>query len=361
VLFCISNAMARSICAGDIDSIDCLNRLLDSRKSGLLLMYSTDRTAKLVSDYLDGMGNKRLADLFKTVSRRFREKKGMLKELSRFVFLTTKVTGRPKFKGKVIYTSPKNVISSNLLYPPILLGENLTDCELYVNAIAQHYTELPRSLREIRLSQRFEPGGGNNTHTSYSRHKNLGIDLCLCIVDSDRGFPAESAGDTAKFVQNVDKNGQSPYCSHLLIDAYSAENLLPLDEISRQYRIGKSEKQVAAFEIVDKVRKLPSWRYLPLKKGIKGKDLKTNSARSTYWNSELAQVGINQLCCAVLNCSCDIIPNVNEKTLARALEPANSSWQHTLNNEKNSEIRENYRIISQEVRSWLCVGAALRL
>lgn len=361
MLFCISSSMARSICAGNLDSIDCLNRLLDSRKSGLLLMYASSTTTNLIFDYLQSAGNKRLADLFKTISRKFREKTGVLKDLSRFVIITTNIKGKPKFRNRIIYSSPVNIINSNLLYPPILLGENLTDCELYVNAIAQYYTELPRSLREIRLSQRFEPGGGNNTHTSYSRHKSLSLDLCLCIVDSDKSCPTESSGDTAKFVQNVDKNDQSPYCSHLLIDAYSAENLLPLDEINRQYKIGKNEQQIADFNVVENIRKLPSWRYLPLKKGIKGKDLKSSSARSAYWNAQLSLIGVKTLCCSTSNCECQIVPNLNEKTLARSLENNNSNWRQSLNNEKNPVIRENYKIISHEVRSWLCVGSPLRI
>jgi hypothetical protein len=324
-------------------------------------MYSTQSTATLITDYLDNAGNKRLADLFKTVSRKFREKKLMLQDLSRFVVITANIKGQAKIKGKIVYTSPTNVINSNLLYPPILLGENLTDCDLYVNAIAQHYTDLPRSLREIRLSQRFEPGGGNNTHASYSRHKNLAIDLCLCVVDSDKACPTENAGDTAKFVQNVDKSGRSPYCSHLLIDAYSAENLLPIDEIGRQYEIGKSAKQISEFSVVEEIRNLSSWRYLPLKKGIKGKDLKSNSARAAYWKLQLAQLGIGTPCCAVDDCSCSIVPNVSEKTLAKSLETANSSWRRTLNGEKNAEIRENYLVISKEVRSWLCIGNPLRI
>lgn len=360
MLFYISKSVANGILSGDVDCLDCVLTLLDSRKRGLLLLYSSDQTAKLIIEFFMQNGNIRQAELFRSIARRFREKKQMLEDLTKLFIISTKPKNGVDEKGRIVRVSPKVVNTSNILYPPIFLAEDLTDCQFYVNGIASNFTDVPTSMRELRLFERFEPGGGNNIHFSYTHHKALSRDLCLCIIDADRACPADGIGQTAKMVVKADQLKTVPFCSHILIDAYSAENLLPIDEIERQFSIGKTKAEISSFEVAKLLHGSLSWHYLPLKKGIKGKDVKGTSARAIFWNAQLKKIGIAVDCCDIDNCSCNFVPNISDKTLATAIKPSSSEWRKRLNFESNLAVKENYARISHEVRSWLCVGLPLR-
>ena len=361
MLFCLGTSFGKSIATGNRESIDCLMRILDSRKRGLLLIYSSNKTINLITSYFQKKNDSETVELLSTVSKKFRHKKQLLKDLTAFVLIGCLERSNPYRRGNIIYATPNFINKSNVLYPPILLGENLTDCELYAEGISRYFIEgIPQSLSELQLFDRFESGGGNSTHYSYSRHKEKGIDLCFCIVDSDRAHPKKGFGDTATFVANVDKNHKSPLCDNLIIDMYSAENLLPMDEIERQFNIGKSPQQISSFSIIKKIRDMTSWRHLPLKQGINGSDLKKTNMRSQYWADELQAAGMTLPCCEDPACSCNLVPSISDKTLANALKPENAGWRSKVNKEDSPDIRADYSKISTELRSWLCVGAPIR-
>ncbi|WP_274106747.1 hypothetical protein [Acidovorax benzenivorans] len=361
MLFCLGKSFANSIAAGDRDSIDCLLRMLDSRKRGLLLIYSSNKAIDLIVAYFQQSGDGETVELLRTMSKKFRHKKQLLKDLTAFVLVGCSGKRNPRRRGNVIHVAPDFINKSNVLYPPILLGENLTDCELYAEGISKNFIDgIPQSLSELQLFDRFESGGGNSTHYSYSRHKQKSMDFCFCIVDSDRAHPSKKLGDTAKFVVNVDKNHKSPLCDNLVIDMYSAENLLPMDEIERQFNVGKSQQQISQFAIAKKIRGMNSWRHLPLKQGINGGDLKKVDMRSQYWAGELKAAGMTLPCCEDPSCSCNLVPSISDKTLATALKPENAGWRSKLNREDSQYIRSDYSKISTELRSWLCVGAPIR-
>lgn len=361
MLFCLAPSFSKSLISGNIESIDFLTTLLDSRKRGLLLVYASAKTTSEIKAYLRSTNNNHNIELFYTISKKFREKKELLKNLSTYVFVRSTETSIPRKKGRVILTSPKFINRSNLLYPPIFLGENLTDCELYADKISKYFTsDIPISLANLSISDRYEPGGGNSTHASYLRHKKKGIDLCFCIVDSDRNHPKEGNGTTAKFVENIDKIEKSALCRHLVIDMYSAENLLPIDEIERQFNEDKNEAQIKQFLIIKNLRKMSSWRHIALKKGIKGKDLKKGDEKSKFWKNQITLLGENTVCCTNTGCDCIIIPSISDRTLSNSLQREDINWSLYLNNEDNPIIRSDYVKISSEIRSWLCVGSPLR-
>ncbi len=361
MLFCLAPSFSKSLISGNVESIDFLTRLLDSRKRGLLLVYCSAKVTLEIKQYLKLTNNNHNIELFNTISKKFRAKKQLLEDLSIYVFVRSGDSNPPQKKGRMILTSPKFINRSNLLYPPILLGENLTDCDLYAEKISKFFTrDIPISMASLSLSDRFESGGGNSTHASYLRHKQKGIDLCFCIVDSDRNHPEEENGDTAKFVENVDKIKKSSICSHLVIDMYSAENLLPINEIERQYKEGKSEAQIKKFLIIRKFRSISSWRHIALKKGIKGNDIKKGDKKSNFWGKQINLIGENTICCSAAECSCVIVPNISDKTLSRSLQKEDINWSDSFNQEENIDIRSDYIKISTEIRSWLCVGSPLR-
>ena len=361
MLFCIGRSVATALGRGDTEALDFIITLVESRKRGLLLIYASAKTVDSVCTCLVKLGHVRTAELLGSIAKRFREKKQLLKDLTRFVIVGAHgKSPRLHKRGRIVYLPAFVINRSNMFYPPVLLGEDLSDCELYVNRLAAGYAlGVPVSMREMKLSQRFEPGGGNNTHTSYGRHKQLELDFCLCVVDSDRTCPTNSVGDTAKFVMKVDQTSQSALCRYILIDTYSAENLLPIDELEYHFKIGKSAAQIESFSLIRRMRELDAWQYLPLKKGIKGKDMRSAKGHGVFWRQTLDSMGAKVDCCVMEDCECRVVPNIGEKTLAHALDPSRN-WVSQLSNEPNQLVKENYGLISREVRSWLCTGAPLR-
>lgn len=102
------------------------------------------------------------------------------------------------------------------------------------------------------------------------------------------------------------------------------------------------------------------WKHLPLKKGLRGKDLKSNGEKENYWIEKLKHAGIIFPCCDIDDCPCSLVPKIHERTLAVAVSNTDVEWSNSLNNETNPAILADYLIISKEIRSWLCIGSPIR-
>lgn len=363
MLFYLGTSIGRRLQANDQETIDFVVRLLDSRKRGMLLVHASKTTFLSIESFFRNCNREHEADLVLTLSKNGREMRQVVRDLSKIVYVSDLVKGGVRNRAGKICIAPSQINKTNLLYPPIFLAENHSDCDLYSNVIAKNFNRgLPSSISGLRISDRFESGGGNTTHEPYRRHKKKGVDLCLCIVDSDRSCPAEGVGDTAKRVLDVDKaGGISALCESMVIDMYSAENLLPFSILKEQYVIGKNAEQISAFENVKKIREKESWVFLPLKKGLSGSDLKSSCAKGQYWANQMHLLGLAIPCCVDDPCTCTIVPAVGSKTLVNALKTETDGWKETLNAETNPNLIAAYRQIALAIKSWFCVGNEIRL
>lgn len=231
LLFHISKSFAKSIVSGNNESYDCFCRLLDSRKLGLLLIYLEPIVAESLMNYLDGIGDERNLYILRKCHIKSRQKQQLLKDLKIRVVIGCYRNAEILRKiGTIVYVTPQYVNKANLFYPPVLLCENLVDCKLYGDKIARFYDfNISIGLTQVLLSnRRYHSGGGSTTHATYEKFKNDGLDFCICITDSDRRCPKDGVGPTAKFVANVDAKYRSPLVSHMIIDMYSAENIVPI-------------------------------------------------------------------------------------------------------------------------------------
>lgn len=361
MLFYISPSVADSLENDDGETFDFLCRLIDARRRGWLMVHATESTYDRIGKYFSSAGRKIERDVIASISKRRRETRGLVRDLTRLIFVSSYVKRNRLFRDKLILTSPALLNNTNFLHFPIVLGENLDDCELYFSAIAENYNrELPASMKGIKLAARKQLGGGHTTHTQYNYYKLTGQDLCLCIVDSDRKCPDDGLGETAKLIVESDEQDKIANCDHVVIDMYSAENLLREKELRAEYIKGKNAVQVKNFEKILEIRQRDSWRYLPLKKGIKGRDLKDGKAYAKYWKTELTSIGIQVKCCQEELCDCVIVPSLSSKTLSNSIQPQNSGWYSSLNDEANADVRSIYQRISREFRSWFCVGSEIR-
>lgn len=361
MLFYLAPSVADSLISNDVEVFEFICRLIDARRRGLLLIYASDSTYSKIANFFHSVGRQVEYRVILSISKRAREVRSLLRDLTKFVFISTWVKKNRKFGNKIILSSPKIINKNNFLYFPVILGENLDDCNLYFDGIAKNFIkDIPASMMKLKINARKQLGGGNTTHTQYSHYKSEELDFCFCIVDSDRRCPAEGFGETAKLLIDCDKNGIKANCEYLVIDMYSAENLLDLNELRRQFIIDKSDAEIGKFEIISKLRTRASWQYLPLKKGVKGSDIKSVKAHSNYWKRELIESGVDISCCTEEVCQCIIVPAISSKTLSNSISAENSGWYGNTNNELNSDIFLIYKEISKNIRSWFCVGSEIR-
>jgi hypothetical protein len=361
MLFFIAPSVAQAIENNNADAIDFIARLVDSRKRGMLLVHASKRTYDRTIAALIQQGKGNEADLLKRISKRQQETRGLVKDLTKLVYVSSYAKKLRTIGSKFIFTSPAHINTTQYMYYPVILAENVNDAILYLSVIAENYvTELPTTLRDVAIRGRRRMGGGNTTHVQYTELKNEGLELCLCITDSDRKCPHEGIGETAKLVVDSDHENKSAACSNIVIDVCAAENLLPIDEIRRIYEQGKSLKQIELFSLIEAIRGDEGWRFLPLKNGLSSKDVRSQKASSIYWQARLTELGVELKCCDLADCNCVLVPAVSTKTLSEAVKKENTGWYRHLRSEINADVRSVYDKISRELRSWCCVGKEMR-
>lgn len=339
-----------------------LNTLLDSRKRGLLLIYSSRKTFKRIIVQLEANGNQQEAELLKKISLKERQKKELVKNLSKLVYVSN-TTKKLNTNNKLIILNTTDIGKTNLLYPPILLGENLNDCLFYSNIIAEHFHHKDiEAFSKIKIfKKRYQMGGGNSTAAQYDYIKLNKFDLCLCLVDADKKSPSDGLGETAKSVIISDETNKSSICNSIVIDTYSIENLIPFSIIKEKYKVGKNRIQLDAFSRIEEIYKDSGWTYLPLKKGIRGRDLKTQKDYSQYWTEKINNIlNIETPCCENDMCDCTIIPKVSHTLLIDSISDVDIDWKKEISEEKKHEVLAMYIKISLAIKSWLCVGEEIR-
>lgn len=365
VLFHISKSIAENIAnnVNYVESIDFVHSLIEARKKGLILVSAHEMTLDIIFHHLAAQGNNRAAEIIRKIKIKQRQKKSLLKSLTKIIYVTGKTT-KPRKLGNLLVVSCNSINKSNFLYPPYLLAENLSDCEFYSTVIADNFfDDQCFDLSRLKTHKsRYTGGGGNTISNQYDYYKNQGLDLCLCIADSDRKFPQDGLGDTAKFIVDSDAKNPSNYCEAIIINTYSIENILPIKITEMEYIKDKGKDQIEEFSKIKKIYDDVSWKFLPLKKGVAGADLKSQTPYSNYWNGVLEKLKISTNCCSQdkSNCNCKIVPSLSSKLLASLLSNNTIDWREALSNEENEHMRDTYRKIVLNVKSWLCTGEVMR-
>ena len=360
LLIHITKKFALSLETGNNSCIDVLSTLIDSRRRGIHLIHANKQTTQKILDFLKE-NNKRHYNLFQTIANNFRQKKNIIKSLRKVVFLTGDTSTSVKEKGKIIYIPSSIANNSNIFYPTLFLGENINDCNFYAKKISKNFNKsIPISLQNIKLQDRYEGGGGNCTHVPYGTYKSRRIDLCICITDSDRTHPKDGIGETAKQVLKEDKKHKNPLCKALVIDFYSAENLIPINIIEKIYSKNKNKDQIDIFKKYKELKSLSSWKFIPLKKGINCQEIKSDQEKIKFLRSQLNINNIKHTCCLNTNCNNPILPKIGDKALQDSIKIDDEIWSSEINNETNEELLINYENITLEIISWLCTGEEIR-
>lgn len=110
---------------------------------------------------------------------------------------------------------------SQRVQPPVLLGENDVDAELFL--------ELARKSVPYQVRLRTQGGGGDTTSERFSRIVSNEEGFVVSVVDSDRRYPDAPLGATARALRRVLDEESYPYSRGLILPWRELENMLPYE------------------------------------------------------------------------------------------------------------------------------------
>jgi hypothetical protein len=212
---------------------------------------------------------------------------------------------------------------SELLQRPVILTENGTDAETYIQ-LAQAFVR----SKGWNIKLELDPQGAGGSTTARELTKVMGRKrACLCVVDSDRSCPQCGLGSTASAVQSV--GAGSGIHQSRIIGAREIENLLPVkllemalpDSYSRQLAQYMELQSLSAEAVT----------YLDMKKGLSaGRILRMpiSSHERNFWVAidEQAQIALaryahctSPVSCVDSSCVCVLCKPFGDSVLEKAL------------------------------------------
>ncbi|MFO0761480.1 MAG: hypothetical protein U0359_33685 [Byssovorax sp.] len=238
----------------------------------------------------------------------------------------------PSFDGSVATRADRRVIRADLhhfsdferLGRTILLGENLTDAELYDvmgRAFMAH-----RGFRH-RLAFERRGGGGSTLAAAFLEAAKDGR-ILLAVADSDRTHPQAGVGGTA---QGLDLGPMPAFQRSQVLHVRSAENLLAFEvyeEALGPHRETPSlpERLMALDRLVP--RTVCDWRsYANLKHGLRLAEIQRmdhGAGEGSFW-TEVGRCGQRDRCASKspcrneAECTCFVIDALGPRALDRAV------------------------------------------
>ncbi|ALS99311.1 hypothetical protein [Lacimicrobium alkaliphilum] len=131
------------------------------------------------------------------------------------------------------YSDLKQNYEISFLDKPIVVFENLTDNKIY-SKIAEWFISSVAHFRGYKVNYDAYPGGGDSTHSVCKELLEEGR-IVFSLVDSDKKYPDDQVGKTAKDTIDVFKNVGFDNAV-LVVGVHEVENLIPhsvLEKIAR--------------------------------------------------------------------------------------------------------------------------------
>ena len=276
---CLNSPIPHNI----IDGIQCLALML---RSGAHLV-SGDRNTLAAIANLEEISSSARA-VFRRAVARHAQANSVLEHVSTYALvyfgndeLTSSVTNGKKVIKIPISRIPNLIaqISTEIVY------EDINDATIY-NIVAQWYSE--NILNNPHLSIKSNPvqGGGSRTYDIYNAKQNAAETFCLCITDSDKKYPTDTAGETSTKVRQVE-DFLKPLSFHLDLDFHEIENLIPLSFLDGIAGTNDAKEIIAALRTADGNERREAKLYWDYKKGIRAHYLKSSEDFRDYWCTAL--------------------------------------------------------------------------
>lgn len=208
-----------------------LENLAHAHRDGKHFIFGKKSTLKYIIEHADI--HERYKSIYKILYSQYPQLAGILSLLSTYILATssTQVATRITRGEQTILRIPlKTFRDSSSLEPVSIIGEDTSDIDFYTY-LAKAYAvkqKIPSKFTHFPVH-----GGGNLTGNTYNTYQNLNK-MTLCIVDCDVKAEPCGKGDTARLVEDNDKEDKLLGFFYI-INVHEAENMIPLkilDEVS---------------------------------------------------------------------------------------------------------------------------------
>ena len=272
--------------------------------------------------------------------------------------------------NKKIYTVPiEYIVSQRYLSEPILLCENLTDCDFFKIMYKWFTSRNHINKSAIIYRATHQGGGGNTTAQQYKQIQDEGNYFCLSIVDSDQKFPSRynggrrSYGDTAKQIQKIN-NEEDINTQYLILNVRETENLLPITFFKMTIEPTDIRHQgVTLLEKFEIEKQDEAIAYYDFKRGIRGDIIllcnSEENPESKFWKDIIDELDlqINHICnldCNEGSCLYYPLKSLGRNPLSNFVNWADDNNISFLVNSLKGYILVYWIDLSSLIFSWFC-------
>ncbi|MGN2412741.1 hypothetical protein [Pseudomonas syringae] len=337
---------------------DFLENLCSARRNGRHLIFSERKTIEGLLA-LPGLSDRAHRTL-SAVSRRLRGKLSIYKACTIYIRVVhgTGILSKTQEGAKSKISISVDMIRGDEIFSkPKILVENRSDGDFYTG-LAKLLIAQERTTQGLLLAYELVSGGGSQTPREYKALKNSDY-LVYCIVDADIDFPdAELGGNTAAPVYNIEQTSPDPTKEALILQCYSAENLIHPTMIKSALNLTGTESW---FVNLEKLFELELWIYLALKTRKTCSDFSGISDKNVYWSSQREFFDKPSCPPPCVKDKCSIYTPLRGSTLEKVADYLNNSINSSpfFVPDCKKEVSSEWSKIKDGVMSWACAGGRI--
>lgn len=355
MLFYLDKSLIEDDVLGTPQLYNFLEDLCNARRNGRHLIFAETKILEvlLTLPELSPRAHRTLS----TVKRRIRGKLSIFKSCTVYVRIIKghNTLLRREQNGKAEILISVDMIQSDELFSKTrILVENRTDGNFYTS-IAKILIAQEKATQGLSLNYELVSGGGSQTPREYQALKNSNY-LVYCIIDADIDFPGAALGsNTAEPIYNMDLADPHPLKESIILNCYSAENLLHPSMIKNALQLNGNEPW---YSEIERLFESEIWRYLALKTRKTCSDFTGESDKSLYWASQRNLFSTQQCAPLCIKDRCSIYTPLRSQTLERVSNYLNSSFSESsfVMPITQSFAATEWHKIKDGILSWACSG-----
>lgn len=270
-----------------------------------------------------------------------------------------------------------------------VIAENLCDIEFFKTIL-----EIYKGATKKRIHHRFYPilgGGATTARVLESEIKNR-KSFVVCVVDSDKHFPGDSTGNTAKMVKSYMDKQSCPCAQYYIMENVTeVENLVPMKVYEQYVTEAKDRDLIDRFKTIQRINVTDETLldYFDFKEGITHHLLQNvsnrtyaertinildaNASTSIRENDDklhelktkldasglLTETNVNKLCIEAAR-NIKYVNGMGAKVLDNVLQDKHYLLYDVHYSDLSSAQIKEYNAIGSFLLNWTCSGRAMR-
>ena len=267
--------------------IKIIYKLIDSMCSGEHIFFLTRKYLMLLKNYVKLDKSKR--KFLNHIEQNYTKYYSILKNINTKIMIVDEDIDeikKIKTKGETHYKVHYSYLHNNTFKQVILLGENLTDSNVYYE-LTKKYLEY-KQLNLLKIDFQKIGGGGSTTFKQFEEAiKNKY--MCVSIADSDKKFDNDKSGNTATSLRRMYVKNRKSLTEFIELTVRELENHIP-----PKFLYYFSNHDINKYEILFKNFN-KKMKYFDLKKGLTGESMKKKDVY-LYWKEALNTLNIRVDC-----------------------------------------------------------------